>query len=195
MGKISAAQADTLLDGAWFDGYTKVVDVYDELVTVDDFDAAARAVAHGGTEMVLFGNGLTVLGTLDLSDGVHSIFAVQGVLRARHLILGDALLVVQGTVELDEWLFGPESEGLFAVGNRQIEGADQDAMLANVRAPVIALFDRNRREFVLREHGERRETAQLTPELLDGLDPDESPELILGDRLRAHLLDGQPVFR
>ncbi|MCT2546952.1 MULTISPECIES: hypothetical protein [Streptomyces] len=109
--KISAAQADELMGGPWFDGYTKDVDMHQELVTVDDFDVEARAVAHDDTGMVLFGGGLTVLGTLDLSSDVHSIFAVRGVLRARRLILGDALLVVQGTVELDEWLFGPENEG------------------------------------------------------------------------------------
>ncbi|WP_329244387.1 hypothetical protein OG223_07985 [Streptomyces sp. NBC_01478] len=68
-------------------------------------------------------------------------------------------------------------------------------MLANVRAPVIALFDRDRREFVLREHGEPRETGQLAPELFDGPDPDESPALILSDRLRARLVAEQPVFR
>ncbi|WP_220278191.1 hypothetical protein, partial [Streptomyces himalayensis] len=65
------------------------------------------------------------------------------------------------------------------------------------RAPVIAMLDRERCEFVLREHGEPRETGQLVPEVLDGvdLDPYVRPELVLGDRLRERLLGGQPVFR
>jgi hypothetical protein len=195
--KISAAQADELIGGPWFDGYTKDVDMHEEPVTVDDFDVEARWAAHDDTEMVLIGGGLTVLCTLDLSSDIHSIFAVRGVLRARRLMLGDAKLVVQGTVELDEWLFGPESQGLFAINDLQTEASGQDAMLANVRAPVIAMLDRESCEFVLREHGEPRETGQPAPEVLDGadLDPDGCPEPVLGDRLRERLLSGQPVLR
>jgi hypothetical protein len=33
------------------------------------------------------------------------------------------------------------------------------------------------------------------PGLVTCLDPDERPELVLGDSLREHLLGGQPVFR
>jgi hypothetical protein len=197
MEKMPAAQADELVGGRWFDGYTEDVDVHQELVTVDEFDVEARADAHEDTEMVLFGGGLNVLGTLDLGSSVHSIFAVRGVLRARRMILGDAILVVQGRVEVGEWLFGPENEGIFSVNDRQIESPDGDAMLADIRAPVIVMLERGRRELVLRENGEPRGTAQLAAEVFDGvcLDPDWSPWLALGDRLRERLLSGRPVFR
>jgi hypothetical protein len=194
--KISAAQADELMDGPWFSGYTKFVDMYEEPVSVDDFDVETRWKAHGDTEMVVFGGGLTVQGTLDLGSDVHSFFAVQGVLRARRLILGDAVLVVRGTVEVDEWLLGEENEGLFAINNRQIESSDRDAMFADLRAPVFAVLERGSDEFVLRENGEPRTLSQLVPELRDAADadPDVRSELLLGEALRERLLRGQPVF-
>ncbi|GLW33788.1 hypothetical protein [Actinoplanes regularis] len=194
--RITAGQADELLTRAWFDGCTSEVEMYEGLVTVDEFDVEARAEEQGDTEMVLFGGGLTVRGTLDLSEEVHSIYAVRGPLRARRLILGDALLVVDGTVEIDEWIFGGETEGVFEVGGRQIESdTGHDAMLADLQAPVIVMFDRGRREFVLRENGEPREMEQLAARVLDDLDPDTRAELPISARLRELLLAGQPIFR
>ncbi|MFE7044071.1 hypothetical protein ACFU9X_32965 [Streptomyces atratus] len=195
--KISAAQADELMGGPWFEGYTEFVDMYEKPVTVEDFDAEARAEANDDTEMVLFGGGLTVRDTLDLSSEVHSVIAVQGSLRARRLILGDAVLVVRGTVELDEWLFGEENEGLFAINDKQIESPDRDALFADLRAPVVAAFDRLRGEFVLREHGEPRTAGQLLPEILADADadPPERRGLRMGRCLRERLVGGQLVFR
>lgn len=141
--KITAAQADELLARAWFEDYAGEVELYEEPVTVDEFDVAARCDELGDTEMVLFGGGLTVHGTLDLGEEVHSIYAVRGHLRARRLILGDAILVVDGTVEIGEWIVGGQTEGLFEVGGLQIESGP-DAMLVNIQAPVVAMYDRGR---------------------------------------------------
>jgi hypothetical protein len=194
--KITSAHADELLGGSWFTGYTSEVAVYEEPVTVDEFDVEARSDELNDTEMVLFSGGLTVRGTLDLGREIHSIYAVLGTLRARRLILGDAILVVNGTVEIDEWLLGGETEGLFEVGGLQIESeAGHDALLAHIQAPVIVMFDRARREFVFRENGEPRETGQLTAQVLDNLDPDRRPESAIGPRLRELLTAGQPIFR
>lgn len=182
--KITAAQADELLARAWFEDYAGEVELYEEPVTVDEFDVAARCDELGDTEMVLFGGGLTVHGTLDLGEEVHSIYAVRGHLRARRLILGDAILVVDGTVEIGEWIVGGQTEGLFEVGGLQIESGP-DAMLVNIQAPVVAMYDRGRGALVLRENGELRETGQLVARAFDDLDPDSRPEPLLGDRPAA----------
>jgi hypothetical protein len=194
--KITAGQADELPGHAWFEGYTSEVEVHDESVTVDEFDVEVRWDEQGETEMVLFRGGLTVDGTLDLSREIHSIYAVRGALRSRRLILGDAVLVVDGTVEVSEWLFGGETEGVFEVGGLQVESdAGHDAMLANIQAPIIVMFDRGRREFVLRENGEPREFGHLGARVLDDLDTEMPPELLICRRLRQLLLAGQPIFR
>ncbi|MET8151311.1 hypothetical protein ACIBSW_31840 [Actinoplanes sp. NPDC049668] len=192
--KITAAQADELLAGAWFEDYASEVELYEEPVTVDEFDVAARRDELGDTEMVLFGGGLTVRGTLDLGEDIHSIYAVRGHLRARRLILGDAILVVDGKVEIGEWILGGQTQGLFDVGGRQIE-SDADAMLADIQAPVIVIYDRGRGVLVLRENGEPREKEHLVARALEDLDPDSRPDPLIGDRLREILLAGEPIFR
>jgi hypothetical protein len=148
---------------------------------------ARRALGQPcGPEFVVFGGGLSVGGTLDLGSDVHSIVAVCGELRAARLILGDAVLVVQGKVDVGEWLFGPRTEGIFDVAGAQIE-SDQ-APLARTHAPVIAIFDRNRAEFVLRDRGDPRQIGDLAPEVLydDEID---------GKAVRERLLAGESIFR
>lgn len=184
---VTAAQAEDMVGEGWFVGYTDEVELHDEHVAVDAFDAEARAEERGGPEFVVFGGGLSVSGTLDLSSDVHSIVAVRGELRAARLILGDAVLVVRGKVDVGEWLFGPRTEGIFDVAGAQIE-SDQSALLGRTHAPVIAIFDRNRAEFVLRDRGEPRQTGDLTPEILDDDEVDENT-------LRQRLLAGEPIFR
>jgi hypothetical protein len=184
--KITAGRADELIGGSWFDGYTSDVDLHEEPVTVDEFDAEARAEELDDTEYAVFNGGLTVRGTLDLAREVHSIYVVRGPLRARRMMLGDAVLVVDGPVDVDEWLFGGRTEGIFEVAGQQIE-SDRVGMLAHIRSPTVALFDRGRQEFVLYEHGRPRETEHLVPDVLD--DDEVDP-----DRLRARLLAGRPVF-
>jgi hypothetical protein len=185
--RITAERADELVGGSWFGGYTSEVDLYEAAVTVDGFDAEARAEERDDTEFALFNGGLTVRGTLNLARDVHSIYVVRGALRARCMVLGDAVLVVDGPVTIDEWLFGDRTEGIFEVAGRQLE-SDGDGMLAHVQAPVVVLFDRGRREFVLREHGQRREIEHLVPDVIDDGEVDPN-------RIRARILAGQPVFQ
>ncbi|WP_216915277.1 hypothetical protein [Nocardia noduli] len=193
--KITAARADELLGSSWFSDYTAEVDLHEEPVVHDEFDVEARCEALEDTESVLFGAGLTVHGTLDLAVDVHSIYAVRGTLRARRLILGDAVLVVDGTVEVDEWLFGGDTRGVFEVGGLQVESEEgHDALFAKVATPTAVLLDRARGELVLRQNGEPRQTGHLVAPALDDLDPDYRPELLIGARLRELLIAGRPIF-
>jgi len=202
--KITAGQADEMVGRGWFVGYTPEVDLHEGLVTVDEFDADARADALRSSEYAVFGGGLAVRGTMNLdADPCRSIYVVQEVLHARRLILGDAVLDVQGVVEVDEWLFGSQTEGLFEVMGRSIDSpGDADVMLEHVRAPLLVLYDRNRGTFVLRERGEPRDVTDLLPDLLDDDEWssvgvfDTVAELRVNDKLlRERLCDGAPVFR
>lgn len=186
MRMVTAAQAEDMVGEGWFVGYTDEVEFHEEHVAVDGFDAEARAEARGGPEFVVYGGGLSVNGTLDLGSDVHSIVAVRGELRTTRLILGDAVLVVQDKVDIGEWLFGPNTEGIFDVADEQIE-SDQHALLARIHAPVIAIFDRNSSEFVLRERGEPRGIGDLVPEVLNDDEVDEHA-------LRQRLVAGEPIF-
>ncbi|GAA0430215.1 hypothetical protein Aca07nite_38910 [Actinoplanes capillaceus] len=193
--KISAPQADELTGNSWFSGHTDGVELHEAPVTVDEFDAEARCEERDELETAVFGGGLTVAGTLDLGTDVHAIYVVRGTLRARRLILGDAVLVVDGAVEVDEWLFGGVTEGLFEVAGHQAESpTGPNALLAHVRGPVVALYDRARREFVLREGGSPRTVADLVPQVRDGLDPDLREEISIAANLRARLIAGGPIF-
>jgi hypothetical protein len=182
--RLSAAEADARLSDSWFEGYCNEVAVHEAPVTVDEFDAAQRLEEQGDTEYILFAGGLTVRGTLDLGSDVHSIYAVIGSLRAKRLVLGDAILVVDGSVHVDEMLFGPRGEGLFEVAGHQVE-PEPEALLAHVQAPLIVLYDRRCGEYVVREHGAAR---QLAPGLVDAdgyMDP---------QTLRERLLAGESVL-
>jgi hypothetical protein len=185
--KITADRADDLVGESWFDGYTTEVTLYEEPVTLDEFDAEARAEERSDTEFAIFNGGLTVRGTLTLSRDVHSIYVVRGVLRVRRLVLGDAVLVVDGQVTADEWVFGSRTEGIFEVAGEQVE-SDRDRLFAHVSAPLVVLFDRGRYEYVLREHGQPREVEHLVPDVF------EDGELDAG-RLLARIRAGEPVFR
>lgn len=187
MDVITAAEADARISGAWFAGYTKTVAWYDAPVALDAFDAEARAEARGDTEYAVFAGGLTVAGTLDLRRDVHSIYVVVGDLRAERVIAGDAVLVVTGRVVARDGVLVPPSEGLFDVAGAQPE-SDADALLAAIDAPVVAVFDRNRRAYVLRDRrGARRAEADLVPELLDDGD-------VRHRELRARVLAGGALF-
>jgi hypothetical protein len=179
MPEISAAQADEMVGGAWFAGYTDGVDLHDGPVTVDGFDAGARADALGRSEYAVFGAGLVVDGTMSLdADPCRSIYVVRGPLHARRIILGDAVLVVQGDVDVDEWLFGAGNEGVFEV-------------LGHIRAPLTVLYDRGRGRFVLRERGEARAVGDLLPALLD----DDTWHGVNEKLLRERVCAGAPIFR
>ncbi|MBG0818528.1 hypothetical protein [Planomonospora sp. ID82291] len=187
MLKITPGRADELLGRNWFTGYTDEVELYEEPVTVDGFDAGTRAEERDDTEFAVFGGGLTVRGTLDLGREVHSVYVVRGTLRAARVILGDAVLAVTDAVDVGEWLFGPRTEGVFDVAGDQVE-PDPRALLGRVRAPLIAMFDRDRGTFVLREQGEPRKISDLAADVFDGDAVDQ-------ERLRERLCSGRPVFR
>jgi hypothetical protein len=177
---VSPAEADKRVGGKWFRGYTNRVELVDEARTVD-------TMIPTEAEFVIFDHGLTVRGTLDLGSSVHSILVVRGKLRARRVILGDAVLVVTDGVEASEFVFGGSNEGLFEVGGVQVE-RDPGRFAAAIETPILAVMDRKRREMLLREHGEARAVADVVEDALvmDEVDP---------GKLRKLLLAGRPVFR
>ena len=189
---VDSSVADEIVGGDWFRGYADRVDLYEDAVMIDQFHAGARADAARSGEFAVFRGGLVVSGEMSLDDnGWHSIYVVQGGLRARRVILGDAVLVVQGAVEVADWLLGLPNEGVFEVGGEQIESSgDADAMLRHVRGPLVALFDRGRDRFVLRERGERRGREDLLPELLD----DDKRHGVNEELLRKRITRGEPLF-
>jgi hypothetical protein len=182
MPTLTAAEADQRIGARWFQGYTKLVTVIDEACTLDDFDVDAR-----GLEYVLFERGLVVTGTLSLGSDVHSIIVVTGPLHVQRLILGDAAFVVTERVEASELVFGRPNEGVFEVAGHQIEG-DRDGFLAAIETPVLVIFDRGKREYMLRERNVERTAADLVDDVLDGDDPSTK---LLAERLLA----GAPIFR
>lgn len=186
MKVITAAEADGLVGAPWFEGYTNTVEVFDDPVTLDSFDAEARAEAGRGSEYLVFAAGLDVQGTLDLRRYVQSIIVVLGTLRARRIVLGDAVLVVTERVEVSEWLLGVETEGLFEVGRAQIEESGED-LVARISAPFLALYDRSRGDFWLCERGQAIDVEKLHTSVRDG-------EQLDADRLRARLEQGLPVL-
>lgn len=182
MATLTAAEADHRIGARWFQGYAKHVNVIEEACTLDEFDVDVR-----GAEYVLFERGLVVTGTLALGSDVHSIIVVVGTLHVRRLILGDAAFVVTERVEASELVFGRPNEGVFEVAGHQLEG-DRDGFLAAIEAPVLAMFDRDQREYTLRDRGVERTAADLVDDVLDGDDPSTK---LLANRL----LSGAPVFR
>jgi hypothetical protein len=141
-GKTLTSQAaDELVGGKWFAGYTNAVRHFDEQVVLATFDQSSRG---GDAEYLLFRDGLTIDGTLDLSRIHRSIIAVLGTLKARRIILGDAVVVVGTRVEASELVFSPRTEGLFSIAGRQLE-RDAERFAALFTAPTIALYDRHRR--------------------------------------------------
>jgi hypothetical protein len=79
---IAASRADEIAGGPWFTGYAERVDLYDDLCTVDDFDADARADLLGHPEYAVFGGGLDVAELLDgdSRDGVNENLPRQRIL-------------------------------------------------------------------------------------------------------------------
>jgi hypothetical protein len=180
MTAISPVEADQRVGNSWFSGYANAVELVAEPVVV------AQRPPADGAEYVIYDRGLTVKGTLDLGSDVHSIIVVRGTLAAKRVILGDAVLVVTERVIARDWVFGPRNEGLFDVGGHQIEG-NAERLLAAIDAPVVAIFDRNRREFALRDRGAARTAADLVPDVLDMDEVDQR-------KLRDRLVAGKPVF-
>jgi hypothetical protein len=190
---IAAGRADEIAGGSWFTGYAEHVDLYDGLYPVDDFDADARAARLRHPEHALFGGGLDVRGTLNLADGgYHSIYVVRGSLHARRMNLGDAVLVVQGDIEVDEWLFGGTNEGVFEVrSNMFMWPGDADDMLRHIRAPLVAVLTKYGDGIVLRDRGVARDVNELLPELLD----DDRRDGVNEELLRERVLGGAQIFR
>ncbi len=177
---LSASEADKRVGDKWFTGYTNAVQLIDGPATVMTFDGASRG---GDAEYLLFDQGLTVTGTLDLSSIYRSIIVVRGTLKAKRIILGDAVLVVEKAVRASELVFGPMTEGIFALAGLQIESDPEDLATA-VDAPVVALYDRNQREWLVRRNGV---PAELATDLIDDGEVDASA-------LRKRVLAGASIF-
>ncbi|GEM_PF-2816350 len=177
---LSATDADKLVGDKWFTGHTNAVQLIDGPATVTTFDGASRG---GDAEYLIFDRGLTVTGTLDLSAVYRSIIVVRGTLKAKRIILGDAVLVVEKAVHASELVFGPMTEGIFALAGMQIESDPEDLATA-IDAPIVALYDRNQREWLLRKNGV---PAELATDLVDDGEVDASV-------LRNRLFAGTSIF-
>lgn len=186
---ISAADADTITGSSWFTGYTNSVELHQGNTQWSGLDAQARADEKGDTEYVLVLGDLAIDGDVDLRSEVQSIYAIAGNLTARRVILGDAVLVVGGTVTATEWVLGPPGEGLFDVAGAQIE-SHQDALFAHVVAPTVVVFDRNLNRFHVAIDGVSYDPSQLVPEVLDAGGAEIDPA-----RLRQYLEAGGSLAR
>ncbi len=176
---LSPVDADRLVGGTWFAGYTNTVQLVEEPVTLARFDGDSRG---GDAEYIIFNRGLNVTGTLDLSEIYRSIIVVRGTLKARQIILGDAVLVAD-RVHASELVYGPMTEGIFQVAGMQIESDPEDVATA-IDAPVVALYDRNQREWLLRRNGV---PAELAGDLVDDGDVDASA-------MKKRLFAGKSIF-
>jgi hypothetical protein len=186
---IPADQADAELSRPWFSDYTDEVVVHNASVSLPTFDAEARYEENDDTEYVLFARGLGVTGLLTLGEHTHSIYAVLDSLRAKQLILGDAVLVVEGTVSVEDWVLLPEGEGLFEVNGHQIEGGDPAEFARQIDCPTMALYSREESEYLFfaKENGSHVQKTRddLVAELAEADD----------EQIAEHLKAGKPLFR
>jgi len=134
---IVAKDADRRAKGPWFRDHTSRVAVERDGFRVVTFDAAKRAKKAGSSEYVLFEGNVVVDGTLNLGSGVRSIYVVLGDLTARRIELGDAVLVVRGTVSATEYVFTPRNEGVFAVHGEQ----RPEKQLRHLKTPLYLAYD------------------------------------------------------
>lgn len=183
-----ADKVDSKLSKPWFADYTDEVVVHDDAVSLPSFDAEARYEENDDTEYVLFADGLGVAGLLTLGEDTHSIYAVLGSLKAKQLILGDAVMVVEGTVSIEDWVLLPEGEGLFEVNGHQIEGGDPAEFAKQLDCPVMALYSREEGGYLFfaKENGSHVQKTRddLVPELAEADDED----------IAEHLKTGKPLF-
>ena len=107
---ISARAADREIGKRWFQPYAKTVEIEDRLRVRGTFE-------DPGNRYVLFRNGLQIMGTLRLGSGSRSIYVVLGDLRAKSIVLGDAVLVVTGRVRAK--IVHKPNEGIFEVAGKQ----------------------------------------------------------------------------
>ncbi|CAN5179994.1 hypothetical protein BH11MYX1_BH11MYX1_23030 [soil metagenome] len=177
---ITPAAADELAGGKWFTGYTNAVQLIDGPATVTAFDGDSRG---GDAEYLVFDKGRTITGTLDLSGLCPSIIVVRGTLKAKRIVLGDAVLVVEKAVQASELIFGPMTEGVFSLAGMQIESDPEDLATA-ISAPIVALYDRKQREWLLRKNGV---PAELAADLVDDGEVDASA-------VKQRLLAGRSIF-
>ena len=177
---LAPAAADKLAGAKWFTGYTNRVQLIDKPTTLVAFDEASRG---GDAEYVIFAKGLTVTGALDLSRIERSIIVVLGALKAKRVILGDAVLVVEKSLEASELIFGPMSEGIFQLAGMQLDSDPEDLATA-ISAPIVVLYDRNQREWLLRQ---RNLPAFFSADLMKGSDVDASA-------MKKRLLAGKSIF-
>jgi hypothetical protein len=177
---LAPAAADKRAGGKWFTGYTNRVQLIDEPTTLASFDETSRG---GDAEYLIFARGLTVTSALDLSRIERSIIVVLGALKAKRIILGDAVLVVEKSIEASELIYGPMSEGIFQLAGMQIETDPEDLATA-ISSPIVALYDRNQREWLLRQ---RNLPAFFAADLMDGSEVDASA-------MKKRLLAGKSIF-
>lgn len=188
--QLPAHEADQIAKGKWFAGYTKTVERFEGEIRWESLDVQTRAAEGRGAEYLLVQGDLALEGDLDLGRDIHSIYVITGNVSARRVILGDAVLVVGGSITAREWVFGPRSEGLFAVAGNQIESKSK-ALLARISAPTVALYDRKKRDLRIVVDGVARSADALVLEVLDA----DEDDLILEEKVRARLEVGAPLLR
>lgn len=168
MKSIDSIDADKILsEKGWFDGYTSTVEYHEKSVEYTSFNVEERYEERGDTEHVLFGDGLSVSETVDLGFDTFSIYGVKGHLSAKRLILGDAVLVISGSLNVTDWIFLPEGEGLFQVNGQQIESDGPESFATQIICPIMVLWSRKEGDWLFFSQKEKGVLIKRTVEDLD----------------------------
>lgn len=177
MKKITAAEADSIFPGDWFRDYTSEVVLVDHHIEVESFE-------DNPEEFVIFNKGLSS-NRIDLSNNHHAIYAVNGEVEAETMILGDAVLVINGVLTVKNWLFLPQTNGVFQVNGERFDNHNE-AVFKHVICPVLVVFDRSERAFSMYRHINNEYEAVAPEELVNAvLDNGEIDGTAVLDRLQA----------
>lgn len=183
MKKIAAEEADLIFPGDWFGDYTSEVVLVETPVDVEAFE-------DNPEEFVIFNKGLSPK-KIDLSHNHHSIYAVNGEVEAETVILGDSVFVINGVLTVKDWLFLPQTNGIFQVNGEQFDNQN-DAVFKHVICPVLVVFDRAEQEFSIYKHINNEYQKVGSEELIDAVLEGEE---IDGDRVLQHLQEQKSIFK
>ncbi|MNJ91821.1 hypothetical protein D3C87_94760 [compost metagenome] len=183
MKKIAAVEADLIFPGDWFGDHTSEVVLVEDKVEVEAFEDDAD-------EYVIFSKGLSSK-SIDLSNDYHSIYAVSGEVEAETMILGDAVFVINGVLTVKDWLFLPQTNGIFQVNGEQFDNQNE-AVFKHVICPVLVVFDRSVREFSIYKNINNEYEKVDPEELIEAVLDDEE---IDGAKVLQHLQDQKSIFK
>jgi hypothetical protein len=192
---LSPAEANALLGKEWFSStYTDEVALIEGNLEWKSEHYTMSGVESGNEYYIVKGD-VNVRGELDLGgpmEGGRSVIVIDGNLSAGRIILGDAVMMVTGTVTAREWIFGAETEGIFEVAGAQIEGSETEhaKYWAHLNAPIISIFNRKTWKTELLIDGVKRNVEELPFELEDN----GRWRNVNDNEIRARLEAGKPLF-